>query len=47
MKPAGISGTKSGNIRKTKLMSLQQTLRTTILIEEQMNLRGVTNLQVT
>jgi hypothetical protein len=49
MKPAGISGVKRGNIRETKLMSLQQTVRTRILetcIEENITLRGFTNLDV-
>jgi hypothetical protein len=48
MKPEGISGRKSGIILKTELMSLHQAVRRTLYnsIEEQMNLRGFTNLEV-
>jgi hypothetical protein len=51
VKPAGISGLKRGNeYLKDKIMSMQQTVRTRTLetcIEEYMNLRRLTNLEVT
>jgi hypothetical protein len=48
VKPAGIPQIKRGNIRK-KLMGLQlvKTRTAKICIEEKMNLRAVTNLEVT
>jgi hypothetical protein len=49
MKPADISGIKRGNIGKTKLMSLQHTVRTITSetsIEEYKILRRVTNQQL-
>jgi hypothetical protein len=45
----GISGIKRGNIRKIKLMGLQQKIRTRTLetfIWEETNLREATNLEV-
>jgi hypothetical protein len=49
-KLVNISGTRKGNILKTKLMSLNQTVRigtSEACIGAQLNLRRVTNLQLT
>jgi hypothetical protein len=50
VKLADLAGTNKGNIRKTKLTSFKQTIRTEILALYRgiyINLRRVTNLDVT
>jgi hypothetical protein len=50
VKPAGISGIDRGTIGNKTLMNLEQSIRTRTsetFLEELMNLRGATNLDIT